>query len=181
MRRAAVLAGIVGLAAGSWIAYFQFKELMRVRAMNRMQKTVAAVEYELSSGPGDRLAQVLAAIKKAEANGADLAYKRTDNSLFVDLKALFADPDFQGPSHVAKISVLNRLSDFFLIADGGKIGSVRRLWPGEVIWETPAPDWSKYASALAFAPLGFLIPWGLVRLLAWTVAGFLPPVSRGGS
>jgi len=151
-------------------------------------EAAVAVQRELREGKAE---QVEKTVKQAEYRGIDLDFKHPDSSKVPDLKTLFAEPAFEQLPSPDKIKVMETYYlDFTVLIrrwDGtkaiansaGKIFSIT-LPTGEVIPETPAPGWSKYAGALAFAPLGFLIPWGLVRLLAWTVAGFLPPIRFAG-
>jgi hypothetical protein len=204
MRRLAVLTGIIGLVAGSSIAYFQFEELARVRAqhdrfetllaaraMAPFVKTAAAVRHELSSRTGarleDRVKRVTAAMDQAKTNGLGLKFDPGENSWWslTEIPETLPPGEFREPVdyqllYRSAIVLPGQYETTAMVDSSGKIISVRLSGGGgEVISDSPTPNWSKYAGALAFAPLGFLIPWGCVRLIAWTVAGFLPPISIG--
>jgi hypothetical protein len=189
MRRVAILAGIVGLAAGGSLAWHQPQELPQVRARHdrfqalvaspataSIRKTADAVQQELSSGPGDRLDQVFRSVDKAEAGGMDLNFDQGENNGWsVPLLNQFE----QHLHATSGAHVVPDQNDVKAIVDpAGKIITIR-LRPEEVISGGPVPGWSKYAGAMVFAPLGFPIPWGFVRLIAWTVAGFPRPAGIG--
>jgi hypothetical protein len=46
---------------------------------------------------------------------------------------------------------------------------------GQTLYPTPAPSAWLYLLVALFPILGFLIPWGIVRAIAWMVAGFVQP------
>jgi hypothetical protein len=48
---------------------------------------------------------------------------------------------------------------------------------GEWVYRTEAPKFSAYLVLLAFPAFGFLLPWGVVRLVTWVGTGFFTPKS----
>jgi hypothetical protein len=160
MRRVAILAGLIGLAIGSSISYFQLEQLARARARH------------------DRFQAFVASPAMARLREWVVAERRKPCSFGCDDHFIFTSDSFKQHMGPVDLPPEWKVIEEIEMDTAGEIVSIK-LRTDEVIKETPAPSWSKYAGALAFAPLGFLIPWGFVRLLAWTVAGFLSPINRG--
>ena len=201
MRRLAILAGVIGLAVGSAIAYFQFAELVRIRAqhdrfqalmatpaLRHFAQTVANVHRALTSGSGDIFSRVGAAVGLEKAQGVDDHPDHKGNLVFEAAFAFLLPDGFSDWSakdrqvwfeeHLVRMPVDWQDIDQVIADPNRKIVSIR-MRTDEVLRDTPTPSAAQYSRALAFAPLGFLIPWGFVRLLAWTIAGFLRPADEG--
>jgi hypothetical protein len=50
-----------------------------------------------------------------------------------------------------------------------------RLANGSPLQRTESPSLGSYFEMLLYPAVGFLLPWGVVRALAWVVAGFVSP------
>lgn len=76
---------------------------------------------------------------------------------------------------------------FTVGADGIKDASINSitghvqaigLLTGETVHDAEVATLPGYAEALAIPVLGFLIPWGTIRVLTWLIVGFTQPSTK---
>lgn len=61
-----------------------------------------------------------------------------------------------------------------MVDQAGLISSVE-LATGESVQRTAAPSLTAYCSLILYPLLGFMLPWGIVRVLTWIGSGFFAP------
>jgi len=64
--------------------------------------------------------------------------------------------------------------DFLMVADSQRSESARKTIEGPNFIATGMPFWG-YALLFALPILGFVVPWGIVRVARWLILGFASP------
>jgi hypothetical protein len=149
MRRVGLVLGIVGGTIGALIAYPTAEQLWSARA-----------DWFARNAPG--------------LNGP-VAYEPKD-------KALSETPEGDALDRVAA-QMLREKGGIVVLVDldgikevtvdkAGQVSSIELL-TGESVPRAERPPLRSYAALLLYPVIGFLVPWGIVRILYWVSAGFL--------
>ena len=154
----------------SHIAFRKFESLMATPTMRKVAKTALDYQHDnpqgTTNGDGgdwfERNKPDARDEKHGESGGvradpweeAAKEYKREPGGIVVAV-------NLAGIKHVT-------------VNKSGLISSIE-LSTGEHIQRTDAPRAQTYVGILLYPVLGFLIPWGGIRILAWVGSGFFPP------
>lgn len=175
LRRLGLVAGILGAGAGTILAHSQLQALMAQRSQNRKFQ-------ELVSSRGlTREVEMLKRDTKLEPG-----WDALPGDFFDKLDALCGDKDWQvnrsgiRTIHISGVAC-GTTSEVYQIGDKQyQAAEIRMIETadGQIITRTNPPGFWAYIYVVALPVLGFLLPWGAIRLLTWVAMGFFAEVHR---
>lgn len=172
MRRLGLLLGVLGACVGAvaawegtrtaWIALTEHRRFESVLASPTMRKVAKAARADADA----QIVSESAMTKIPLPPGATL----------VSPSAHASDPWEQAARDYKGQHVLVRLDgvDQVTVDKTGLITSID-LSTGESVEKTDAPHIWAFLPLLLLPAIGFLVPWGLVRVMAWIAVGFFAP------
>lgn len=156
IRRVALVVGLAGAVAGGFLAWPTAEQ---IRGLHQRAVIVQKIIRRLREA-------------QPPPKGAILYYSAQRDK--IDRGVIPDDASLAGPPETVSVYVNQDDVDKVIVyRRTGLISSVT-LKNGETLADAPLePAWHTYLFPL-FAPLaGFLLPWGVIRLLAWTISGFI--------
>jgi hypothetical protein len=143
MRRLGILLGVLGCVVGIFTAYFELRELRR------------------SSIQSEKFTSIMAS---PDIRAAVDAIAQTD--WFDENAPLNTQPQ------TATVNIkLGGIRQAVVDKKAKKVTSVT-LETGESFYRTETPTLQSYLIPLLFPIIGFVVPWGAVRVLVWIGSGF---------
>jgi hypothetical protein len=192
MRRIGRTVGVLGALLTGYVAFWAFSDLT-------VQRSAQAEFQSLLSLP--RTQEIARRISTDKIVDTYIELPPQPPSL----KKFFVDPDFQKLGPQEKKDFLSHLSDAELEqlktqyqdlmvpgaakSDNPPIKQIRvnekseiewfTLFDGKVVRRTSAPSGLLYLLYPPIVAAGFLLPWGVVRLVTWIFSGFLGSATAG--
>ena len=192
MRRIGILLGVSGGLLGGSLAYSEAQNLWTTRAAHKkfeflmttptMQKV--AKDMKIDYDALAKQARAISSLPSAPvAPGDFMEMQRKGTQTFVppridEWEGPAIKDDENGGRHLLPANPLlrgNRDGINTVNVDPARMVSSIELSTGELITRTEAPHLSAYLLLLLYPVLGFLLPWGGIRILTWVGIGFAAP------
>ena len=164
MRRLALLVGVLGAILGCFASYVVLRDALAARARHKAFELLATSDVvqelrKMATVDYDTLAKKYGGIAAPPEGGN----QQIDFSKY-------AEPFEKGPTPVSSDVNKGGIRTIHWTKDLG-VESIETE-DGVTLYPTTTPTVWRYLLAAVFPVLGFVVPWGLVRALAWVGVGF---------
>jgi hypothetical protein len=184
MRRVGILLGVAGGLFGGVLAYLEGQSLWNARAAHLRFESVMAsptmqqITKAAALRPVSRFGGIAVECVVPDFDSRAASLTARQRSSFGDLAATESAND-DGTCDVLRGHPLldgnhDGINAVHINAD--KTVSSVKLSTGELVKRTESPQLKVYLSLFLYPVVGFLLPWGCMRLLAWVGAGFVTPL-----
>jgi hypothetical protein len=151
MRRLSIVLGVLGGTAGAFAGFTGAKDLLKARAAYKRFDSLTA-----SPGMQKDRKELMGAVQQ-------------------DWFARNAPPEERKKMvSLEQKGRIDGVDQFTVDPSTGNIVSIE-LSTGETVERTQVPQPKAYLFLLLYPTLGFLVPWGAVRVLTWVGSGFFIP------
>jgi hypothetical protein len=196
MRRLGLTLGIVGALVGSLPAYLEFQQFQSQR--NERARFESLMNSEIMRDLAKKIAEqnIRNTTINLKHDGIKAIYLDEQGNPKVPAKTYFDEhgnpvavdsfipdkptPGFLPEKPAAPLTVIfeeplevktDRIEEVEVNQTGGVIRL--KLENGNMVENTPVPATASYVEVALIPLVGFLIPWGVIRLITWIALGFL--------